>query len=98
VGVLCAGMSAALDADFTLDGLVFLHQSAPYVMASNPFVLRWKDHSCSRWAIDTDADGNIPDDQQVVRTCCMHMIGIPCVSLAQPFLLLCMHEVATQST
>jgi hypothetical protein len=62
----CSGISAALDAEFPIDGLLFLHQSAPYVMASNPFVLRWKDHSCSQWAIDTDANGEVPDDQHVV--------------------------------
>jgi hypothetical protein len=47
-------------------------QSSPYVMASNPFVLRWKDHSCSQWPIDTDADGEVPDEQLVVRPAAVH--------------------------
>ena len=50
-----------------MDGLMFLHQSAPYVVASNPFVLRWKDFDCSQWAIDTDAAGMVQNEQHVVR-------------------------------
>lgn len=65
--LLCAGISSALGAEHPMDGLMFLHQSAPYVMTSNPFVLRWKDLSCSQWAIDTDANGVVQDDQHVVR-------------------------------
>lgn len=68
VDLMGAGISAALDAECTLDGLMFLHQNAPYVMASNPFVLRWKDYSCSQWAVDTDANGDVQDDQHVVRS------------------------------
>jgi len=51
---------------FARDGLQLLHRRGPYVLGPTPLVLLWKDANCSRYFVDTDVDGNVPERQQVV--------------------------------
>ena len=53
--------------EYGQDGLLFIHQDSPYVMESNPFALQWRDCHCSCWAQDTDKDGGVATQQEVVR-------------------------------
>lgn len=64
-----AGISAAYGGTvpYERDGLLLVHRYAPYVMQANPFALRWKDAATSRWPVDTDSEGHVPKDQEVVR-------------------------------
>lgn len=52
---------------FTQDGVLFLHKEGHYTAGeTTPLALLWKDAACSNYYIDTDADGNIQQDQLVV--------------------------------
>ncbi|KAK9832305.1 hypothetical protein WJX74_005806 [Apatococcus lobatus] len=48
------------------DGLLLLHKEGHYHQGPTPLALLWKDAACSRYVIDTDAKGVIPEHQQVV--------------------------------
>lgn len=51
--------------DFTQDGLHFIHTKSQYTHGQTPLALIWKDHQCSRFPIDTDAEG-VPLPTQIV--------------------------------
>lgn len=51
---------------FVQDGCYLLHKEGHYQPGHAPLALLWKDESCSRYMLDTDADGVVPDRQQVV--------------------------------
>ncbi len=49
------------------DGLILIHKEALYIQGEQtPLCLQWKDAQCSRYPIDTDADGNVLEKQSVV--------------------------------
>ncbi|CAI5492829.1 unnamed protein product [Closterium sp. Naga37s-1] len=52
--------------EFTRDGLLFYNRHSHYTLGLSPLVLQWKDAACSRFVIDTDGAGKIPEQQQVV--------------------------------
>ena len=58
---------------YVRDGLLFLHREGHYFggaggkdSLSSPLALLWKDMSCSRFSISTDAQGKVPTFQRVV--------------------------------
>ena len=64
-GGACTG--AALG--FVQDGVLLLHREGAYQPGPTPLALLWKDARCSRYLLDTDADGDVPPRQQVVLRC-----------------------------
>ena len=48
---------------FQRDGLYMLHKEGHYSLASTPLAVLWKDSLCSRYFIDTDAAGVVPERQ-----------------------------------
>mmetsp|Transcript_25161 Transcript_25161/g.53955 ORF Transcript_25161/g.53955 Transcript_25161/m.53955 type:complete len:444 (+) Transcript_25161:176-1507(+) len=49
------------------DGLILIHKEALYIQGQQtPLCLQWKDAHCSRYPIDTDAEGNVLEKQSVV--------------------------------
>lgn len=38
---------------------------AHYQAGNTPLVLVWKDENCSQYVLDTDSQGQVPDQQQV---------------------------------
>lgn len=48
------------------DGLLLLHKELQYASGITPLALVWKDANCSRYFIDTDAQGLVPERQQVI--------------------------------
>ncbi|GFR46702.1 hypothetical protein Agub_g8321 [Astrephomene gubernaculifera] len=54
-----AGVPHAADVDFLRDGLYLLHRQGHYTPgpAPTPLALLWKDLGCSRYLVDTDAQG-----------------------------------------
>ncbi|EIE25969.1 hypothetical protein COCSUDRAFT_27547 [Coccomyxa subellipsoidea C-169] len=48
------------------DGLLFLNKEAHYDLGSSPLALLWKDVHSSRFSLDTDAAGVVPQWQHVV--------------------------------
>ncbi|CAI5483887.1 unnamed protein product [Closterium sp. Yama58-4] len=61
-----APVPAATQVEFTRDGLLFYNRHSHYTLGLSPLVLQWKDATCSRFIIDTDGSGKIPERQQVV--------------------------------
>eukprot|EP00891_Asterochloris_glomerata_P005970 jgi/Astpho2/5970/fgenesh1_pm.00080_%23_39_t len=51
---------------FQRDGLIFLHKEGHYSLDSTPLALLWKDAHCSQYVLETEGDGTVPDQQQVV--------------------------------
>ena len=51
---------------YTKDGLILIHKDCLYAEGQTPLCLQWKDESCSRYPIDTDANGNVLEKQSVV--------------------------------
>lgn len=51
---------------YVKDGLLFYNKHAHYQTGNTPLVLVWKDANCSQFVIDTDSEGQIPTQQQVV--------------------------------
>ena len=45
------------------DGLLLLNKHAHYQIGPTPLALLWKDNACSRYFIDTDADGIVREHQ-----------------------------------
>ncbi|KAK4776830.1 hypothetical protein SAY86_005518 [Trapa natans] len=62
------GLSAAYmgAVPYMKDGLLFYNKEAKYQTGNTPLALVWKDENCSQYVIDTDNQGNIPIQQQVV--------------------------------
>ena len=50
---------------FQRDGCLFLHSQGLYTIGVSPLALVWKDEQCSRYFLDTDADGVVPRQQQL---------------------------------
>lgn len=50
---------AAAGLPFERDGVYLLHREAHYAAGSSPLALVWKDASCSKYVIDTDAQGGL---------------------------------------
>ncbi|CAI5497731.1 unnamed protein product [Closterium sp. Naga37s-1] len=61
-----ASVSTASQVEFTRDGLLFYNRHSHYTLGLSPLLLQWKDAACSRFVIDTDGSGKIPEQQQVV--------------------------------
>ncbi|KAI8470226.1 MAG: hypothetical protein J3K34DRAFT_521574 [Monoraphidium minutum] len=51
---------------FVQDGLWLLHREGRYTPGATPLALLWKDDGCSRYLLDTDADGIVPERTAVV--------------------------------
>lgn len=51
---------------FVKDGLLFYNRHANYQAGNTPLALVWKDEFCSKYVLDTDGEGQIPIQQQVV--------------------------------
>ena len=51
--------------EFDRDGLLFLHKGMMYAPGGTPLALLWKDPSCSRFFLETDAEGRVPTHQVV---------------------------------
>ncbi len=73
-----AGLTAAYSTPtpYTKDGLLLLHKYGVYQGGCTPTALLWKDGGCSRFAVDTNADGSIPDAQVC---CCVVWVLVCCV-------------------
>ncbi|CAG9461813.1 unnamed protein product [Pedinophyceae sp. YPF-701] len=52
--------------DFVRDGLMLTHRDSLYVPGPTPLVLLWKDARCSRYVVDTDAEGRPAAEQEAV--------------------------------
>ncbi|XP_031371505.1 snurportin-1 isoform X2 [Punica granatum] len=63
-----SGLHAAYTgaAPYVKDGLLFYNKEAHYQTGNTPLALVWKDENCSQYVIDTDSQGNVPKQQQVV--------------------------------
>ncbi len=48
------------------DGLLFLNKEAHYDLGQSPLALVWKDAHISRYFLDTDAAGVVPEWQHIV--------------------------------
>lgn len=77
------GLQAAYSGEvpYQRDGMVIIHKDSPYVMEANPYALQWKDAACSRWAIDTDKNGEAVEFQEVVRVPTHWQLRVPTHSL-----------------
>lgn len=64
------GLAAAYQSPvpYTRDGVLLLHKDALYEGGQVPTALLWKDAHCSRFAIDTDPDGQVP----AMQVCAAH--------------------------
>ncbi|KAL0925388.1 hypothetical protein M5K25_003714 [Dendrobium thyrsiflorum] len=51
---------------FVKDGLLFYNRHAHYQTGNTPLALVWKDELCSQYVLDTDSQGHVPAEQQVV--------------------------------
>ncbi|KAF7833978.1 snurportin-1 [Senna tora] len=51
---------------YAKDGLLFYNKHAHYQTGITPLALVWKDENCSQYVIDTDSEGQVPSQQQVV--------------------------------
>ncbi|CAL9226742.1 unnamed protein product [Arabidopsis halleri] len=51
---------------YVKDGLLFYNKHAHYHTGNTPLVLIWKDESCSQYVIDTDNNGEVPNQQHIV--------------------------------
>eukprot|EP00882_Tetradesmus_deserticola_P007875 GHRQ01008289.1.p1 GENE.GHRQ01008289.1~~GHRQ01008289.1.p1 ORF type:complete len:253 (+),score=91.54 GHRQ01008289.1:440-1198(+) len=53
---------------YVQDGVYLRHAEGHYYQGGGctPLALLWKDESCSRYLLDTDGDGVVPEHQQVV--------------------------------
>ncbi|ERN09958.1 hypothetical protein AMTRI_Chr06g194380 [Amborella trichopoda] len=62
------GLQAAYEGNspFSKDGLLFYNKHAHYHTGITPLALVWKDMNCSQYFLDTDSNGVIPAQQQVV--------------------------------
>lgn len=62
------GLRAAHSAPvpFIRDGCYLIHKQALYEPGATPLALLWKDADCSRYLLDTDADGLVPEQQQII--------------------------------
>lgn len=65
------GLHAALHGavPFSRDGVTLLHTEGHYALGASPLALLWKDASCSRYHLDTDAAGVVPPRQSVTLQC-----------------------------
>lgn len=64
-GLKAAHSAAAMP--FVRDGIMLLHKEGRYLAgASSPLALLWKDAASSRFLLDTDSSGVVPQLQQVV--------------------------------
>ena len=69
VTLVAGGLEAAHSGHmpFQRDGCYFLHKHSNYdTDGLTPLALLWKDASCSRYFIDTDAEGVVPQHQAVI--------------------------------
>ncbi|KAJ6842526.1 snurportin-1 [Iris pallida] len=66
----CTGMGLhtayTADVPYVKDGLLFYNKHALYQTGNTPLALIWKDEHCSQYVIDTDSQGHVPAQQQVV--------------------------------
>ncbi|KAF5730948.1 hypothetical protein HS088_TW19G00551 [Tripterygium wilfordii] len=62
------GLYAAYSGEvpYVKDGLLFYNKHAHYQMGNTPLALVWKDDKCSQYVIDTNSDGQVPNQQQAV--------------------------------
>uniref|UniRef100_A0A9I9DZW0 Snurportin-1 n=1 Tax=Cucumis melo TaxID=3656 RepID=A0A9I9DZW0_CUCME len=62
------GLHAAYagEAPFVKDGLLFYNKHSHYQPGNTPLALVWKDENCSQYVIDTDSNGQVPSQQQLV--------------------------------
>lgn len=69
--VYAGGLHAALHGavPFSRDGVTLLHMEGHYALGASPLALLWKDASCSRYHLDTDAAGVVPPRQGVTLQC-----------------------------
>lgn len=51
---------------YVKDGLLFYNKHALYQTGNTPLALIWKDEHCSQYVLDTDSQGHVPAQQQVV--------------------------------
>ncbi|XP_010250733.1 PREDICTED: snurportin-1 [Nelumbo nucifera] len=51
---------------YVKDGLLFYNKHAHYQTGNTPLALVWKDENCSQYVLDTDSNGQVPTQQQVV--------------------------------
>ncbi|XP_018482301.2 LOW QUALITY PROTEIN: uncharacterized protein LOC108853383 [Raphanus sativus] len=51
---------------YVKDGLFFYNKHAHYHTGNTPLVLIWKDERCSQYVIDTDNNGQVPNQQHIV--------------------------------
>ncbi|XP_058787730.1 uncharacterized protein LOC131662065 [Vicia villosa] len=61
---LCSAYSAPVP--YVKDGLLFYNKHAHYQAGNTPLALVWKDENCSQYVMDTDSQGQVPNQQQVV--------------------------------
>ena len=55
---------------FQRDGVYLLHKEGHYSLDSTPLAVLWKDGACSRYCIDTDAQGVASEHQVCSGVCC----------------------------
>lgn len=48
------------------DGIFLVHREARYVSGISPLYLIWKDHTCARYVVDTDAHGKALRNHEVI--------------------------------
>ncbi|KAK9837139.1 hypothetical protein WJX81_005845 [Elliptochloris bilobata] len=65
------GLHAALHGSvpFVRDGVTLLHKEGYYELGASPLALLWKDAACSRYHLDTDAAGIVPERQVATLQC-----------------------------
>ena len=65
------GLHAALrgPVPFVRDGVTLLHKEGFYELGASPLALLWKDATCSRYHLDTDAAGVMQARQTVTLQC-----------------------------
>ena len=52
---------------FQRDGCYFMHKEGSYdTEGLTPLALLWKDPDCSHYFVDTNADGNVPQYQNLI--------------------------------
>lgn len=50
---------------FQRDGILLLNKENQYHLGPSPLALLWKDAQCSRYYLDTDAGGTVPQWQHI---------------------------------
>lgn len=65
---LRAAYTASLAGGGVMDGLYLRHAEGRYELGRSPLALLWKDAGCSRYLLDTDAEGQQQLQQEVVLT------------------------------